>query len=78
MNNLLLDIARYGQPMLFLTASKKWHCGVEMHINITGAKFEVKAQGESPEAAVKNCHENMLNALAQLSSLQSNPLLAAK
>lgn len=70
MNNLLLDLARYGAPMMFLT-NKKWVCCVDMTINISGAKFEVKGDGESPEAAVLNCHTKMISALNQLSSLKT-------
>jgi hypothetical protein len=71
MEDLLLDLARYGTPQMFLLAPTKWHCSVEMRININGAAFEIKATGETPSAAVSACHTRMQDALRQLGSARA-------
>lgn len=77
MNDALLDLARYGQPMLSLLNAKKWWCKVDMRINITGATFKVEGEGTTPESAVLACQKNMLAALAQLAAIKKPALKIA-
>lgn len=74
MNDALLDLARYGDPLLFLMNGKKWWCKVDMRINITGASFKVEGDGPTPESAVLACQKNMLAALVQLAAIEKPAL----
>lgn len=78
MNEVLLNIARYGEPLLMQLSTGDWVASVKMKINITGATFDVKAREKTPELAVRACEKNMLDAIAQLSSLKTNALQIAK
>lgn len=74
MNDSLLDLARYGDPMLTLLNEGKWWCKVDMRINIRGASFKVEGNGATPESAALACQKNMLAALAQLAAVEKPAL----
>jgi hypothetical protein len=60
----LLALASYGKPFVML-GSSGWHCSVDMHVNATGAKFEVKSSHDkaSPTEAANECFARMRDIL---------------
>lgn len=65
LEELLLAIARYGEPSLLRTKSG-WWCYVNMHVTSKGASFEIKSEPNhgSPTAAAQQCLERIGATLA--------------
>lgn len=66
MNDLLLQLARYGSPMVAMH-DEHWFCKINVTVNVTGAKFEIISDMTThltPLAAVQDCTERLQYAMA--------------
>lgn len=58
LEEMLLSLSKYGCPRVSQFSDGEWYCGIEMHINAIGAKFEVRSgfKHRTPtEAAIECC-----------------------
>ena len=61
LEDVLLELAKWGKPRVSMPGSKGWYSCVEVNITPTGAKFEVASEFgmETPLAAVLQCRERL-------------------
>ena len=60
----LIQLSRYGAPILMQSNSGTWSCRVEMRVNATGVTFDVNARGTAtPLLAAQDCYRNMIAAI---------------
>ena len=63
LENTLNELARYGEPSLWLaalTGSRKWHCRIKLHVPAIGTSCEVQSEFiDSPERAATQCLERV-------------------
>ncbi len=64
---VLLDLARFGEPMLWLMRSG-WFCKIEVTLSIEGAKFEVKSESDhkTPMEALIKCEDRLKSAISKI------------
>lgn len=68
LQQLLLDMQRYGKPRLHCHEDGKWSCVIDVSISPVGAKFEVRSDFDKPTpiAAAMQCNERLGAAIASL------------
>lgn len=56
----LIDLSRYGNPRVSRLDSG-WHASIDMHVNATGAKFEVRSEfgHKTPIDAANECADRV-------------------
>lgn len=63
LEDVLLDLAKWGQPRLGQYGSNHsgWHCSIEVNVTPVGVKFEAKSDFKKPTplAAAIECRENL-------------------
>lgn len=61
LEDVLLELAKWGRPRISIPSSRGWYCCVEVNITLTGAKFEVSSDFgiETPLAAALQCRERL-------------------
>jgi hypothetical protein len=67
LDDVLLDMCRYGQPKLSMMDSGR-HCWIKMHVASQGATFEIKSEfgHQSPRAAVDECYARIVATIKQI------------
>lgn len=67
LEDLLIDLQRFGQPYLSMHNSG-WHCSIKMHVAAVGATFDVRSEfgHATPSSAVRDCAERVAAALATM------------
>lgn len=68
LEDVILDLARFGTPRLSMPNKKGWYCTVDVNVTPTGAKFEVRSEfdKETPIAAALECQQRLSAALAAI------------
>jgi len=66
LDDVLLDMSRYGQPKLSMH-DNGWYCWIKMHVTSQGATFEVASEfgHQSPRAAVDECRARIVATIKQ-------------
>lgn len=63
LEDVLLELAKWGQPRLGQYGSNHngWHCSIEVNVTPVGVKFEAKSDFRlpTPLAAAIECRENL-------------------
>lgn len=69
LEQMLVDMARFGPTTLTQFDSGLWFCYCEPRVNACGVVFKVKSKGKhaTPTEAATECHANLLAAIEQLS-----------
>jgi hypothetical protein len=67
MNELLIDMLRFGEPMVFISG-ERWLCNIKMTVNSEFVKIDVKGYGSTPELSVIECNKNMKEAMQTLTT----------
>lgn len=72
LDELLIDMRRYGLPSVSMPSKDGWHASVAMHTNALGAEFKIRSEFSmsSAIAAVRQCHDRMRDALATLAKTE--------
>ena len=71
MEDLMMQLARFGRPHLWRMPDGDWACRVEMFTTGVGVSFEVKYfRGTTPMDALQHCKELMDAALTQLAPVR--------
>jgi hypothetical protein len=62
---LLLELKRYGYPNLYCMKSGLWWCTIDMRVGVEGADFKIKSKSKHSDMkeAVLECHDRVLVAL---------------
>ena len=68
MEKILLNLARYGEPYVLLV-EQTWVCSLEMRVLLSGVTFKIRARGDSPQAAVLKCQQDMYKAIEDLTTV---------
>ncbi len=68
LNDLLLEIARFGEPNVVMISSG-WYSRIDMNTTALGAKFQVRSEfgHKTPLAAAQECYARAAKAVAALS-----------
>jgi hypothetical protein len=67
LESYLTLLLNYGSPSMFYSGlSNKWVCSLEVHLNITDSKFQVKGRHENSFEAARSCHKNLLTAITKV------------
>ena len=68
LEQLMVDLARYGKPRLSMVRPGLWHASIEMNTSAVGASFDVKAEFDhaTPVEAVTTLAQRMHAALARM------------
>lgn len=66
------DLARFGKPTL-IRADRGWWCYIAMHVNATGAKFDVQSESDhmNPLNAALECRSRMLTILGGFGDMKA-------
>ena len=67
LNALLIDLSRWGKVFL-MQSNRGWVCSIEVNVNTTGVKFEVRSEGgaETPTLATLDARDRLRVALNTL------------
>lgn len=72
MEETLMELARWGKPMVSQFSDGSWYVTVDMRVNATGVSFEVKARGDDqsvpPSVVAKECLARVNKVVSELSS----------
>ncbi|MEO7065360.1 MAG: hypothetical protein ABI114_00465 [Rhodanobacter sp.] len=68
LESMLLEMAHYGKPRLGLLSG--WHACIDMTVNATGAKFEIRSEFNhpTPTAATAECLQRMRDVMRGVAS----------
>ena len=68
LQQILLDMQRFGKPSIYCHRDNKWSCHIDVSVSPTGAKFEVRSDfdRETPIAAATQCNERLISAISSL------------
>lgn len=72
LQELLLDMQRYGRPRIHCHDDNTWSCAIDVSISPVGAKFEVRSDFKqlTPLAATTQCNERLHAAIASVKGPQ--------
>lgn len=74
LEDVLLDLARWGQPRLGQYGSNHngWHCSVEVNVTPVGVKFEARSEFRhaTPVEAATACRDNLRDAVKAIGGAQ--------
>ena len=61
LQELLLDMQKYGKPRIHCHDDNTWSCAIDVNISPVGAKFEVRSDFKqlTPVAAAIQCNERL-------------------
>jgi hypothetical protein len=67
LQELLLELKKYGKPRVGMYSEEGWHCNVEMNTNTVGADFKCSSDFKQPTPtdAAKQCLDRVIKAVEQ-------------
>ena len=67
LQELLLELKKYGKPRVGMYSEEGWHCNVEMNTNTVGADFKCSSDFKmpTPTDAAKQCLDRVIKAVEQ-------------
>lgn len=68
LEDVLLELAKWGKPRISMPSGEGWYSCVEVNITPTGAKFDVQSEFRmaTPLAAAIQCRERLLAAVKSI------------
>ena len=68
LEDIIMDLAKWGRPSLMQHRDGDWSCGVEVNVTPVGAKFDVRSDFKhgTPSEAAAVCRDRLLKALDAL------------
>ncbi len=72
LQELLLDMQKYGKPRIHCHDDNTWSCAIDVNISPVGAKFEVRSDFNqlTPVAAAIQCNERLHAAIVSVKGPQ--------
>ncbi|WP_458068691.1 hypothetical protein [Rhodanobacter sp. BL-MT-08] len=69
LETVMLFLRKFGNPRL-MSQTKGWMCAIDMHVNATGATFEIRSEfgHDTPKIAANECLDRVQAVLDGLST----------